>query len=314
MLRLVIGVLVCTLIVLLSDINYDQIIGDIDYIYFFLGIICSWLISCLTSLRWMIISDSLAGRKVADFDEFLYTNLISRATGFITAKTIGELGVKGYWLKKTKSLSIKTTSHSILLDKLYDSMISGIFLLVVLPFWIGLLEREPIINFTLALILALLLIGSRFGAGINQLLSTVWNFALSAGSKRFFSKYHPETILASRVIPTPGFQYLFLITMVKFLLVVGRIICAALFVGAAIDWQLLILATPLGQAVALISITPGGLGILEAGWYGILVSSGVSSSDIIGFLIGQRIMLIVGLISLLPLVMFFLKPRSENSF
>jgi len=313
MLRLVIGLLVCALLILLSDIDYDQLVGKVDYVYLIFGVLCSWAISCLASFRWMIISRSLAGRGVAGYREFLLTNLISRATGFLTAKTIGEVGVKGYWLKKTKSLSIKTTSQSILLDKVYDASVSGILFLLVIPFWIGLLSRGLVITLAISLTLVLVFTGAYFGAAINRLFSAVWNFALTLVKKWAFLEPHINAVLATKVVATPGHQYLFLITVIKFLFIVGRIICAALFVGAAIDWQLLVLATPLGQAVALISITPGGLGILEAGWYGILISSGTQTTDIIGFLVGQRILLVVGLLSLFPIVMLISKASAPRN-
>jgi hypothetical protein len=63
-------------------------------------------------------------------------------------------------------------------------------------------------------------------------------------------------------------------------------------VGILLGWRDWMAATPLAQLTALVGITPGGLGVVEAGWWAGLAWVGVEGPVIGLFLLAQRTALI----------------------
>jgi hypothetical protein len=63
-------------------------------------------------------------------------------------------------------------------------------------------------------------------------------------------------------------------------------------IGVILSWQEWASATPVAQLTALVGITPGGLGVVEAGWWAGLAWVGVERPEIGLFLLTQRLALI----------------------
>ena len=73
-----------------------------------------------------------------------------------------------------------------------------------------------------------------------------------------------------------------------------RLILFAKALNLSIASLLIFLATPVGQFAYLFSFTPGGLGIFEAGWFGILTyGGGVNPQSVSMFVVGQRFLTIL---------------------
>jgi uncharacterized membrane protein YbhN (UPF0104 family) len=60
-------------------------------------------------------------------------------------------------------------------------------------------------------------------------------------------------------------------------------------VGIDLDWQQITMATPFPQLAGMIGLTPGGLGMLEAGWAGGLGWIGLDAIAISIFVLAQRV-------------------------
>ena len=71
------------------------------------------------------------------------------------------------------------------------------------------------------------------------------------------------------------------------------------------------MAAAVAQIGLIIGVTPGGLGLVEAGWAGALHKFGVSSMDAAKFLLAQRILIFVSvlLIALLSVMEGYLTKR-----
>ena len=55
----------------------------------------------------------------------------------------------------------------------------------------------------------------------------------------------------------------------------------------------ILISIPIAQLSLFLAFTPAGLGIYDFGWYGALKLSGVPDSEIIPFVLGQRVFLTV---------------------
>jgi uncharacterized membrane protein YbhN (UPF0104 family) len=78
------------------------------------------------------------------------------------------------------------------------------------------------------------------------------------------------------------------ITVLRYLLMAARFVAIAQAVGVAVPPLLVFVGIPVAQLGLLLAVTPGGLGMLEAGWLGVLLLAGLPRQDIATLLIGQR--------------------------
>ena len=82
------------------------------------------------------------------------------------------------------------------------------------------------------------------------------------------------------------------LSVFRFASVLMQFIGIGLGVGLVLPWTDWAAATPIAQLTGMIGVTPGGLGIVEAGWWGGLAWVGVGQEQIGLFLLAQRTALI----------------------
>ena len=59
-------------------------------------------------------------------------------------------------------------------------------------------------------------------------------------------------------------------------------------IGIPISWPLLFASFPFVQLSLIAAVTPGGIGIFDLGWVGLLILGGVSRTDALTFALAQR--------------------------
>jgi uncharacterized membrane protein YbhN (UPF0104 family) len=82
---------------------------------------------------------------------------------------------------------------------------------------------------------------------------------------------------------------LMLITLLRHVFILARLYSLVAALGITIPVSVLLAGIPVAQLSLLLAFTPGALGILEGGWYVVLVIGGVAAADIAAFLLGQRV-------------------------
>ena len=261
------------------------------------GVLATTLgITALTALRWGMLVEAMAGRRVASWLAYYRYFVVSRALGFVLPKDLTDLGGRTLWVYKGHDVALTQAGGSVLLDRLFDVLVSALFLLAVLPYWLGL------IGATVSLLLMLGL------AGLMGVLFMVtderfvaWSFAVA--NKGIALLYRlpglrrrtPQRLAVQGLSPTlmlRAYGY----SVVKFGFAVGRFICIALAVGLPIPPVLFLMGMPLGQFSYLVAFTPGGLGIFEAGWFAILSVGSVPTEAVSLFLVAQRVLILVAIL------------------
>lgn len=279
-LRLIVGLLACALILWASGFDDIKQLSEVAPAPLLLGLLVSWSLSLLIAYRWAFITRAITSSEVAPFSEFLKIFILSRVAGTFVPRDVGELGTRGVWLSRLQGLSRKQVAASLLLDKLSDLALSGIFLLAVSPYWF--------LGFSAEFSLLLMLFVPVLGLGLSY---TQPKWLLRSFSRSLLGKYGERiSALPARAVP-----WVLFLCLSKFCLVVLRSFCASALFGLDINGELILLATPLGQLAFLVAISPGGLGVLEAGWYGILLWAGIEAHTAVLFLVGQRIIMTLSL-------------------
>ena len=103
-----------------------------------------------------------------------------------------------------------------------------------------------------------------------------------------------------------------LLSVIRFAGVLLQFAAVGAGIGVVLPWLSWVAATPIAQISGMIGITPGGLGVLEAGWWGGLAWVGVAPERIALFLLAQRAALVTFLALLTLLAWPFARQASRR--
>ncbi len=243
--------------------------------------------------RWGTIVNTLEKRKAATWLQYYHYFIQSRALGFILPKDLTDFGVRIMWLKKSHKSKLSDASISVFLDRLYDLMVIIVILISVLPYWLGLLSGIHTFIFIVAVLFLFgFLLISRQGF-LLKITRNVLNLLVRVFSIfPFIKKKIPQKITL------PDFKKhitrrLYFTSILKMGFTMARFVAFAYALNILVTPEIIVLGTPLGQLGYLFSFTPGGLGVFEAGWFGILKLAKVSSQAALIFVVGQRVLTVI---------------------
>jgi uncharacterized membrane protein YbhN (UPF0104 family) len=252
------------------------------------GILPAFLLSgmagMLAATRLRIIAGSVAGREMPSWCRFYYLNMTARALGLVVPRGLSTLGGKSVALKAL-GVPLKRSVWLVLMDNVFDVGLLSVLVIPSLLFLRGLISLGGFIALSLGLVAAL-------GGGLWWAIATGRLIALLRWLGRIpwlasVLRIGPE-IPADLLPPSPvSLKALGLSVLVNGVIAL-RFYYIARAVGLGYPCALFVAALPVTQLSLLLAVTPGGLGLFEAGWYGVLLLGGVISQDALSFVIAQR--------------------------
>ena len=262
--------------------------------------------------RWQAVTNSLCGRPVATFREFLRARVITGSVGFLMPRELAESGGRALWLTRFRMVPGLIAVQSIVIDRLCDLLFA---LLALLP------TLALVAGFTSAPMATLLTgLGCVAVVGIGPIALR----PLIAGSGPAFgymaarlSRYPIMNKLIGSVsrlgeINQSTWYRLLALSCFKYALLIGRVVLVGSAGTLGVDGWHLAAFNSLGQAGYAIGVTPGGLGVFEAGWYGILRTISDDTPQIIAFVILLRINTLLSLCMWLPFCLYFGGARPDG--
>jgi uncharacterized protein (TIRG00374 family) len=252
------------------------------------------LVSMLSAARLRLLARSLAGQELASFSwrRFYYLNMTVRALGLVVPRSLGILAGKSAALRSL-GVSLKRSVWIVLMDNLFDLGLLGILTVPSLFFLKGGLSSGGFVALALGLILALA--GGLWWATAPGRLSPCVGWWRTAAVQRCVSwlvsalHFDLENVINLGVVPTrsTALRALGLSVLLNGALA-ACFYCIARAVGLAYPWPVFAAGFPATQLSLVLAVTPGGLGLFEAGWYGVLLLGGVAQEEILTFVIAQR--------------------------
>jgi uncharacterized membrane protein YbhN (UPF0104 family) len=88
-----------------------------------------------------------------------------------------------------------------------------------------------------------------------------------------------------------------LFSLVKFGATTIRLIFIAQALQPSVPSFVILMGMPVGQLSYLFAVTPGGIGIFEAGWFAVLTLAGCVGSMVTIFLVAQRVITFLCVVS-----------------
>jgi uncharacterized protein (TIRG00374 family) len=256
-------------------------------------------IALVSALKWRLSLHSLGESRATHFGTLLYYFMFGRAVGLVLPMDLSDFGVRTMSLKFDHSVSIGRASYSVYLDRTFDVIIAGLFLIPSVLFMtgvIGIAAGLVLLGMALAVGLACFtFLGRQTMAVITLIFRALFKAVCKISWIGRKVEFETESkLLAGANLKTIA-PWLFLLSTLKFLFTSLRFISVALAVGLGLgSWEIL-LFVPGAQFAALFALTPGGLGIADWSWSGLLYKIGADKHTIVPYLVSLRLVISVSI-------------------
>ncbi len=237
--------------------------------------------SMVAAIRLRFLTQSITGRRQPAWRRFYYLTMSARALGLILPRTVSAIGGKTVGLR-AMGVPIKYAVWIIVVDNLFDVTLLFFTAIPALLFMRGLISAGlfllliPAAIGLLALLIWWLLRNNHLETVLNWLRRIPWLARrLDFGEKRPFPPAKDALIALGWSVLLNGIIAISFYT-------IGRSI------GVPVTLPLLLASYPLVQLSLIIAIAPGGLGIFDAGWLGLLRLGGIPEAVALAFVVAQR--------------------------
>jgi len=238
----------------------------------------------LSATRLRAIARSVTDGTLSPWRRFYYLNVTTRALGLVVPRSLSTVGGKSVGLR-AMGIPLKRAVWIVVLDNLFDLGLLGILVAPALLFLRGGISPAGFIALAVGLIL---IVASAFwwATVSGQLLSLVrW-----LGRIPWLpSALHLDTETSADLLPSRAttLQVLGLSLLLDSVLATYFYFIARA-VGVIHPWLIFAAGFPMTQLSLVLAVTPGGLGLFDAGWYGVLLLGGVPHQEALTFVIAQR--------------------------
>ena len=301
-LQLLVGVALLVGVLTWLAPNWDELVArvELDLRWALVGLLGTTLASIVTAARWKLLAEVMGGTRLPFFTYF-YGIVVTRFIGQFTSMGAMDLVGRGIVLRSAGSeRGLGHAAMQVIPERSLDAVLPVVLIGWALAVQFELLPIDPLASLLLACVLFFALAIPLLRPGIRI---TLWLYLwLRRQVDRFRGRpidesaradIEPAVVDLSLSAKVAGFSLLRIATVAL------QFWGIAFAVGIDLSWQQLVSATAVAQLTGLIGITPGGLGVLEAGWAFGLGWVGVDAIAISIFVLAQRmgVILFFGLLS-----------------
>lgn len=237
-----------------------------------------------SATRLRVVSISIHHKKTASWRQFYRLNWIARSLGLVLPRTLSAIGGKSVGLRSF-GVPLKRSLWIVLVDNLFDV---GLLALICLPAFMFFRGSFTELQFIFAVIIMMIVAGFLVWWGTSD--RWLGRLTMWAKSTPFLSK-KINIEEGEAVISLPQGRNAIIILawtiLLNTVLVFGFYFMARA-VDISVHWTLFLAAYPFVQLSLIAAVTPGGLGIFDLGWLGLLALGGVPKGDALTFVVAQR--------------------------
>lgn len=265
------------IIYLLSGANSFTAMGSIKGRHLVAITVITLVINAVAAFRWKLL---LSGLGIANLRwRILFENItLAKLTGHAFSDIFGDIAVRIHGLHHEK-VSVRGVLFSVAAEKTFEafllfSVLAGWFCLAVTDVGVGGGN-----NYGLLIIIVVLALFSQLPFRV-----AFWWVNRKNGDQKAYEQIAPGFL--------PGLQVAGL-SLVKYLLVTARYATVFRMLGITMDPFGVFYGTSFAHLGLVGSITPGGIGLVEAGWTGYLSYLRVTTGAIGQFLLVQRVVITI---------------------
>ena len=302
-LRLLLGVAILLVLIKVFQVGKWNNIYDFAWPYMVGAGIVSLGANVVGTLRWKHALGAVGVKDGLNFTQLLKLYMSGTVLGFAFVGATGSLAYQGLALKKQWNVPYTKVAFSLTLDRVLDPLLSVVIFTVALFYLFGQIDLEyfsATILFLIGVSIVFLVFGRNYlrtffhfalecVLGLSRLAERVKLFCGQSSSPRTETPVIEKNLDSYRFSPT----YLATLTLGRMLLLLLRLQLVAYALGVVIQPEIILIGMSVFQLSWLLSVTPGGIGIAEWGWVGVLVRYGFSPSDAALLSIAFRIYLFI---------------------
>ena len=266
-----------------------------------LGLLATFVACLVTSARWRCISeDAMAGDRLP-FLVYFHALALTRVLGQVSSTLVMDLVGRGLALRRAGAQhGLGHSMTQAVLERIFDLVLPVMMLAWALAAWRA---AAP----ALAGFVAVCLVFAALAAALFVPLTRL-ALRILAALRRLRARDAAAPALVGPPISRGLALRVGLLSLVRYLAVLAQFWAVAAALGVELDPLQIAAATPIGQLAGMIGVTPGALGVQEAGWLGALRWVGLDPLAIGVFVLGQRLV-ITAYFALLALLSWLLLRR-----
>jgi hypothetical protein len=289
--KLVAGIAVLAAVVVWLAPSVDELLARVepDGLGLALGLSGSAAATAVTAARWKLLTEGMGGTRLP-YGAYVYALALTRFLGQVSSNLVMDLVGRGAALRSAGSeRGLGHLMLPVLVERLADVVLPAVMLL-----WIIMIRTtgsEHLAWPSLAvviLVFALLAVPGLRPAATAALALYGW----MKRDKASASELSLDLRVALRVV---------VLSVARYVAVLGQFWGMGMAAGVVLPALSLLGAAPVAMLTALVGITPGGLGLQEAGWAGALLWLGHDATAVAVFVLATRIQLVLnfGVLSLI---------------
>lgn len=255
-----------------------------DLLWFF-GIYA--IAGVVSATRLRLITQAITGQTWASWRQYFTLNWTARALGLVLPRSVSGVGGKTVGLR-AYGVPLKMSIWIVLVDNLFDVLLLATVAIPGVLFFQGSLNGRGLFAgmITLSILLA---VAVWWGTKTDRLYYLMQRVP-------FLQKRLPDA-LSGRFLPAApqalqavGYSLLLNLVLALSFYVMGHA------VGLSLPLPMMMAAYPIVQLSLVAAVTPGGLGLFELGWIGLLLLGGISQADALTFSVAQRAYIFVNVL------------------
>lgn len=246
-----------------------------------LGLAATTLACLVTSARWKRLAEAMGGTPLPHVAYF-HSLALTRVLGQLSSTLVMDLVGRGALLRAAGSQrGLGHAATQAALERIFDLVLPLLLLAWAALAWPG-SPGLALAGFVGACLL--------FAALAAALLAPLVRLALRlyAAARRLRGRPDAAEPLAVPALDRRLARDVGLLSLARYLAVMLQFWAVAAAVAADLSAAQIARATPIGQLAGMLGVTPGALGIQEAGWAGALTWVGADARAIALFVLAQR--------------------------
>ncbi len=290
----VFGVILFVLVIYLAGADRVDAIFDAKPGWIAAAFASGLAVTVSSAFRWGYIANALAESRPLSWLQYWASLLTSRVLGLFVPRNASDLGVRFVALTGLGRTSPEVAAASVALDQLFDIALLGVWLIPSLLLLSGTGGRWA---WTLvpAVVVVAPLIMLRLGPALRWVAAALSRATARWGERhgklgQFFARRSEGLRRLANVQHFTRRQSLAIaiVTFVRYGLNAVMFWTIAQALGLSIDLWTFVLVGSAVQLSLVVAFTPGGLGIMDLGFVGLLALGGIPSETVAAFIVGQR--------------------------
>lgn len=233
--------------------------------------------------RLRLITQAIHSPETASWRQFFQANWVARSLGLILPRSVSAVGGKSVALRSF-GVPTRRAVWVVMVDNLFDVLLLAGLCLPAFFYFRGRLTEPELVVGMVVMVMVLL-------TAVWQATSPRWSHPFTNWITRipFLARKLNFEDEPAKWLPPPKAA----VGALAWSMLLNGVLAAGFFfmakaVQVDASWPLFLAAYPFVQLSLVAAVTPGGLGIFDLGWLGLLALGGVAEEQALTFVVAQR--------------------------